>query len=915
MAKALLPIPVTNPDTIESIDIAGVASLFAGPFGFAASERAIPDVRDGLIPVRRRILYTAAESHLWADGDTRKAAELVGNVMGKYHPHGDSSIYGAVINMAQEWDTRYPLIEVQGNQGSPDGDPPAAMRYTEVKLTAIGEQIVRDLENPGANVVDWGRNYAENTDEPELLPMRFPVLLANGTNGIGWGSASLILPHNLRELLEACCALLDDPKLPVAKLAKLLPGPDFPSGGIIVGNDDWEQILETGRGKIVLRGKIHVEQDGKRTKLVITEMPYQVQRGHKDNDKPGLEGKIHDLIEGDDKKKGGPLAGIVAEVRNESSEETRLVLVLENGVSPERATNALFRETDLQSNYGVNQVVSVPIAHGIAISETLGTRDLINRYLAFQLDVLTRRYTYWLKRDKAELLIAKAKVIAHTNVDEVIKIIRASDSAADGQAALMKRFNLEKIQAETIWQMPTGTFAKLSIKSLNERIATLEPLIKEYERLLASKPAMADQLKREIKEIKDKFGDDRRSVIDSDASFVLPSADELIPDEPCWLTLSSAGLVARNQISAFKSARRGTAGVQSAAKPEEDPLVQVVSARTRDRLWLLTDLGNLFATKISDIEEVTRGSRGTNVHRFLGLTDVERPVKLLPLPSGGEVGELTGELVIATALGKIKRSKLSEYGNINAAGLRTLVLNDGDAIVSAFVARTGQHIMSVSSDGYALRFDIDDVPIQGRVAQGVASQSIGRAARVITSCAVEAQDKRDLAVVFSNGRGKRSALKDYPQKGRSSRGVLTADFTSGKGPATISFAGVVADEDLVFFTTSSGKAIVMGGLEIKRQGRATAGVITVGLSGSGKSAETVTGGTVATAVVEERSGPNGNGHKPPAKADATKPAAKPAAPEAKTTPAKTAELATPTGKTIPAKPPAHPATTAPPPKK
>lgn len=789
---------------------------------------------------------------------------LVHNCMGKLHPHGDQAIYSAIENLTAPYKVRYPLVDGQGNWGSLNGDSPAAPRYTEMRLTRLGEQIVRDLYDEKANVVPWRDNYDGTQREPALLPTRFPVLLANGIDGIGNGYATLVLPHNLRELVAACVALIDEPGLAIDKLARLMPGPDFPGGGIMIGGaDDWKQILESGQGRVIVRAKMHIEEAGRRQKLIVTELPFRVMKGNRGKSTGVIEQimvKVNGTKEDRDKGKTPPLAGIINNVIDESDRKgMRLVIVLEGGVSVDRAVNMLYQETGLQTSYSANYTVW---ANGLP--EVLGTKGLLLTYLDYQFSVLTRRTQFFLRRDERELLINKARIIANANATEVIKIVQGSASTEDAVNALMAKYKLAQVQAEAITEMQVRTFARLNIKAISDRIAVLEVNVAEYKRLLGTRAAMNEQLKSELREIAAKFGDDRRTAIDRAGSAEVKSADEMIEDEPCWLSLAQSGLIARLRGDAFKSQRRGGAGVAGTAKPEEDPVVQVLSARTRDRVWLLTDAGNLFGLRVADVEEVARGGKGMNVRRFLNLTETEKVAKMVILPAehtaepvkgrtvkaaAKPAADAEGQLVVATAGAKVIRSAVSDYANLNSGGLRAIKLVGDDRIVSALVSRSGTHLLSVSSDGYAIRFDIDDVPIQGRGSQGVVSQKLGPGAQVVSLTAVEPKDSGDLGIVLSNGKGKRSKLADYPLKGRAARGVITADLsTAGRGqPVGVVFAARVGDEDEVFFTSSSGKAIVMVGREIKRQGRATAGVTTVALSASVRNPETVTGGNVRVA--------------------------------------------------------------------
>ena len=830
------PAAAAEPREVPSIDIVGLGERTAPVFGALANLRAIPDARDGLIPVRRRILFTADARGYGPEGGFHKSAKLVGEVMGTYHPHGDQSIYGALVRLAQDFALRYPLVAPQGNFGSSDGDGPAAMRYTEVKLAPIGALLCRDIADPAAGIVDWTDNYDGTAKEPMLLPARFPVLLACGTDGVGWGDSTTVLPHNLRELLDAAVLLVGDPAAPTERLAKALPAPDFPGGAAIVANDDWAAILETGRGRVVARAAMHTEPAllGRRqtTALVVDELPYQVSGA-------ALIEKIETLVnEGEDRRS---LAGIVADVRSESSEGTRIVIVLEPGVDPERGTAAVLAATaigtkgaGLQKSYTVDQRV---LADGLPV--VMGTRGILLAWTGHQMDVLTRRTRWQLERARAQLELEEAKTVAHGNAEALVKLVKAQGSEAEITAAITARYRVTERQAAFIANLPLKTYGKLSMDAVEAAIARLRAAIAEYERLLASRDAMAAQLVVEIREIRARFGDDRRTRLELGQGAAIKSAEELLPDARCLVTVSAAGLLSRLPEGAFRATRRGAGGVAAAAKPDEDPLVAVTAANVRDRLWLLTDRGNLFGLRAADLDETARGGRGTNPRRFLGMAEGERVVAAVPAPADGA-------LVLATAAGKVLRTRVADYANLTSGGLRAIGLAAGDRLVAALGAPDDAHLLAISSDGYAARFALAEVPAQGRGSGGVAAMKLGPGAAVVAMAAVAPDDPRDLALVLANGRGKRSRLADYPAKGRATRGVVTVDLGAAAkgGAAAVAFAAPVAEADMVLATTTRSRAVLMAATEVKRQGRATAGVITVALSASARDPEAVAGGCV-----------------------------------------------------------------------
>lgn len=853
--KSVIDLPDTLAD-VDQIDIIGVVEKYAGPFGTLANLRLIPDVLDGLIPVRRRILFTADAMGLTAGASTKKSAMLVGETMGKFHPHGDASIYGAAANMAIPWGMRYPLMVGEGNFGSLDGDTPAAMRYTEMKMAALGMLCVRDLFDKDASVVDWGTNYDESYPEPNRLPARFPVLLANGHDGIGWGDASKIMPHNLRELIDAAILLIDDPKVSTEAIIKVFSAPDFPGGAILVENADWAAILEGGKGRVTIRAKMHIEDiDNRHQAIVVTELPYQVQKGYNQNSL-GLIPKIMDLVnETEAQRKAGkrpPLLGVVDDIRDETQDEDiRIVIILAQGIAPDNAMQILLRETKvtdkgpgLQKTFNVNQTVLID-----GLAETMGSIGILKSWIGHQFDVLTRRTTFFLRRALAQMEVEEAKVIAHGNAEALVRLVKAAGSEDEIKTQIIAKYKVTPNQAQFIANLPLKTYGKMNMDAVRATIARLVIDTTEYRRLLTTREAMAELLKTEMREIRAKFGDDRRTIIDTKGGATIKTVDELLPDGACWIAVTQSGLVGRYPESAFKAQKRGGAGLAGTAKPDEDPLVSITSAAIRSKLYLITNMGNLFGLRAADLDEVNRTNRGTNVRRFLGLADGEQVISALVAPRADD----PRHLILATANGKVLRTRLSDYGNLTSAGLKAIGISGSDRVVSVSYAASGQHLMAVSSDGYAARFDLDDVPINGRGAGGVVSIKLGSNATVVSCLPVDAADKGELALILDNGRGKRSPLdgpKGYPLKGRGIRGIQTVDLgTAGKGKATkIVFAAPVGDEDQVIFTTSRSRAILMVATEIKRQGRATAGVIIVNLSSAAKDPESVVSGTVVAAA-------------------------------------------------------------------
>ena len=830
-----------DPASIEvpETEVMDVATDRYTEFLIASNERAVPDIRDGLKPVHRRVLLGFKDTGASATSRHYKSALLVGAIMGDYHPHGDVAIYEAAVKMSQDFAMRYPLLEGAGNFGSIDGLGAAAMRYTEMRTSSVGDEMMRDLENLRAGVVDWGGNYSNEKDEPHCLPSRFPQLLSNGIlTGIGTGYSAMWLPHNVNEVVDAIIAVIKDPSLPAAKISSYIKGPDFPTGGIVMGSAGFESALETGKGTVILRAKMAIEENPRETLLVVTEIPWQ-------KEKTAL---IEAIAATTSKDKNGRaqiegIAGVEDHTGNDWLTEMRIVISLKRDANPKVIANQLYKYTSLQTSFTYNQMAYVD-----GYPKLVSIREALDYYIAHQFDVLTRRTGYRRRQATLALETQEAYILADKYADKIVPMARTAENRAEVESKLPSIIpGVTANQCSVIAGMALYRFSKLDTAGAREQIVKIKAEIAEYDHLLGSKAAMTELLITDLKDIKTRFGDDRRTEINSGDSGEIKTLEELVPDEACWLTLSASGLVARLPENTFKAQKRGGAGV-TAARNDEDPIIEATKTRTRERVWLLTNRGNLFSARVMDIDEVSRGARGTNVRRFLSLAEGETPVRLVTPPA-----DLSGEVVFATANGKVLRTRASDFTNLNRDGLVAIKLVGDDRIVSAGLAHGGQHLLGVTSDGYAVRFTLDDpgrgVPIQGRGSQGVASLSLGAGATVVSLTPIEAADKRDLALVLSNGRGKKSLIggKDgYPLQGRGVRGVRTVDLATaakGREAVRVVFAAPISDDSSVLFTTSASKVVSMAGSEIKRQGRATAGVITVALSASAHNPEMVTGGT------------------------------------------------------------------------
>jgi DNA gyrase subunit A len=806
--------PTLNPEeiVIGETTVSDIAASRYAEFLVASNERAIPDIRDGMIPVNRRIMLGFRDNGAHATSRHYKSVKIVGDVLGRYHPHGDGSVYGAAVNMSQDWKTRYPQIDFQGNNGSIDGDGAAAYRYTEMRPSHVGDEMLRDLESRSANIVEWGGNFTNEYDEAYVLPARFPQLIANGHTGIGTGFSSAWMPHNLREVIDAICAVVDNPKLKAEAIGKYIKGPDFPTGGIVIGSEAFKQALsaggtsETGSGSVTVRAKIAIEEEGREVRLVVTQMPWMVEKG----------GIVEEIVTAINGKKIEGIADVSDQSGQEWKTDLRLVVTLKRDANPAIVIAQLYKYTNLESR----RLAYNMMAYVNGYPERLTIKDAIDHWIAHQLDVLTRRTQYRKRKAEEALEVQEAYLIADKYSNQLVPLAKASKDRAELEKKIPTLIKgVTARQCEVIAGMPLYRFSKIDTDAVKNKIAELKAEIAEYVRLLASKQAMSDLFKEELREIGRKFGDDRRTEIrDAGAADEIKSIEEMIPDEPCWIGLSAAGLVSRLPISSFRLQKRGGAGV-SAAKSEDDPFVSVLPGSTRSKVWLITDKGNLFGLRASEIEETARGARGTNVRRFFtGMGADEKVVRIAVPP----VDLSAGGLVIATANGKVKRTAIAEYGNLTSAGLRTMVVAEGDAIVSAFVVSPEpMDVVVVTSDGYAARYSLEEVSAQGRVAQGVASIRVQAGAVVVATFPVAPKDTRDLLVVASNGKGKRTKMAEYPQKGRGIRGVTGVAIAKG---SAVAMAAPVAEGDLVLLFSSGGKAVAIDAAEIRRAGRATAGV-------------------------------------------------------------------------------------------
>ncbi len=766
--------------------------------------RALPDVRDGLKPVHRRILYTMYESGLTSDKPFKKSATCVGDVLGKYHPHGDASVYDAMVRLAQDFSMRYLLVDGHGNFGSVDGDPPAAYRYTEARLSKISNEMLRDIDK---DTVDWDPNFDESRKEPRVLPSRFPNLLVNGSSGIAVGMATNIPPHNLKEVINACICVLDDPECTLVNLMDHITGPDFPTGGIIMGRSGIRAAYATGRGKIVVRAKTEFEEFGKdRVRIIVTELPYQV-------NKRQLIKTIADQVK--DKRIDG-----ISDLRDETDRNgMRMVIELKKDANPQVVLNNLFKQTALQSNFSI---IMLALVDNQKQPKILSLRQILDEYLKYQEEVLTRRTQYDLRKAQERAHLLEGLLIAQDNIDEVIHIIRSSyDNAKQN---LMDRFNLDDVQAQAICDMRLIALQGLNREKLEAEYKELEEKIAYYQELLADESKLRAVLREELIQIRDKFGDERKTVIQDIEDEI--DIEDLIEEETCAFTLSNHGYIKRMPVDTYRTQSRGGRGVNAQNLKEEDYVKSLNIASTHDHILFFTDMGRVHHRKGYQIPEAGRTARGTAI------------VNVLPLEAGETVTAMvvTREfddnefLLMATRKGVVKRLPFVALKTNRKGGIRALTLDEDDHLINVLRTNGNDNIILATAQGMAICFNENDVRCMGRDAAGVRGISLNEGDYVVGAEKVE--EGKTLLTVTENGYGKRTALPEYLRTGPD--GEKIPQSRGGKGlknynitPKTGNIAGcrVVSDNDDVMLIENGGVIIRIPASSINVYKRDVQGVI------------------------------------------------------------------------------------------
>ena len=758
--------------------------------------RALPDVRDGLKPVHRRILYAMYEDGLTVDKPFKKSATCVGDVLGRYHPHGDASVYDALVRLAQDFSMRYPLVDGHGNFGSVDGDPPAAYRYTEARMSRLSDEMLRDIEK---DTVDWDPNFDETRKEPRVLPSPFPNLLVNGSSGIAVGMATNIPPHNLREVIGACICVLDNPEAQLSDLMQYVKGPDFPTRGIIMGRSGIRQAYATGRGRVVIRARHEFEEFGKdRTRIVITEIPYQV-------NKRMLIKSMADQVE--DKRLDG-----ISDIRDESDRDgMRIVIELKRDANPQVVLNRLFAQTQLQTSFAINMLALV---NNQSQPKILSLRHIIDEYLAFQEEVIIRRTKYDLRKAQERAHLLEGLLVAQDNIDEVIKIIRSSyDNAKEN---LMSRFGLDDVQAQAILDMRLKALQGLDREKLEAEYKELEEKIAYFNQLLSSDELLRKVLKEELQAISDKFGDDRVTEIQDVEDEI--DIEDLIEEEQCVFTLTQAGYIKRTPASEYTAQSKGGMGKKGITTREEDYVVDVFTASTHDYILFFTDTGKVYRKKGYQIPESGKAAKGTNIVNILQVEQGERIQAMIHTRSIEDDGRF---LFMVTRNGTVKRLPANTLKNLRNNGIRALRMEEGDQLIAVRETDGSQKILIATHDGMAVCFDENDVRPMGRDAVGVRGIRLRQGDYVVG--AARAKANHAVLAITENGYGKQTPVEDYRITNRGGLGIKNYMVTDKTGPV-VGIKVVDGTEDLLL-VTQAGILIRTPVESIRTAGRATQGVI------------------------------------------------------------------------------------------
>ncbi|MBE5720747.1 MAG: DNA gyrase subunit A [Ruminiclostridium sp.] len=760
--------------------------------------RALPDVRDGMKPVHRRIIYTMNEADNTSSKPYRKCAYTVGEVLGKYHPHGDASVYDALVRLAQDFSMRYPLIDGHGNFGSVDGDPPAAYRYTEARMAKIASELLKDIKK---DTIDWGKNYDDKLDEPTVLPVKFPNLLVNGSVGIAVGMATNIPPHNLNEVCDAIVARMDNPECGIEEILQYIKGPDFPTGGIIMGYSGIRSAYYTGRGKITLRGKAEIVEEGNHSRIIVTEIPYMV-------NKSKLLETTGQLMR--DKRIEG-----ISNLRDESDKDgMRIVYELKRDVNAQVVLNKLYSFTQLQDTVGV---IMIALVNGEPKQLTL--LEILDNYIAFQKQIITRRTAFDLKKARERAHILQGFLLAIDNIDEVISILRSSKSVQEGKERLMERFKeddlakllqramgenykdvhfeheigLSEEQADAIVQMRLGQLTGLERDKVISELAEIMEKINDFLDILSSDERVKEIIKEEITAIKEKYGDERRTAIEPVSGEV--DIEDLIPEEECVLTYTNIGYIKRQPVDVYNLQKRGGKGVSGMKQREEDFVEDMFISSTHDNILFITNYGNMYKLKCYEVPEGSKQSRGTNIVNLLQLDEGERIAAMMKTSDFAE----NKYFICVTKYGKIKRTPLYDFRNVRKNGLRAITLADGDEIAAAHLTEGDSSIIVATHLGMAIHFSEDKIRSMGRLAAGVRAIKLREDDYIVGAAKVYSDDMRILTVT-DKGYGRLSALSDYRMQNRGGNGLKNYKIRDDRG-YVCGIRSIQADDDVILIST------------------------------------------------------------------------------------------------------------------
>lgn len=791
---------------VNVVDQSITSEMRASYLDYAMSvitSRALPDVRDGLKPVHRRILYAMRMTGLTPTAKFRKSATVVGEVLGSYHPHGDASVYDAMVKLAQDFATRYLLVQGQGNFGSVDGDPPAAYRYTEAKMSRLADEMLKDLEK---ETVNWNPNFDGSKQEPSVLPAAVPNLLLNGTLGIAVGMATNIPPHNLREVVNATTHLIDNPDASVDDLLEHVKGPDFPLGAIAFNQADIKHAYTSGRGGVVVRGEAEIVEEKKGTNIIITSIPYRV-------NKADLITRIADLVR--DKKLEG-----VKDLRDESAADIRVVVELKGTAHPQAVLNNLYKYTELESTFHYNMLALVD-----GVPQTLSLKGMLESFILHRQEVVKRRTEYELRKaeEREHILLGLSKALDH--IDEVIKTIRASKDVPSASAALQKKFGFTQIQAAAILEMRLQKLAALERQKIEDELKELQELIKRLKKILSSAKNILAVVREELVAIGEKYGDDRRTKIIKGGVKNI-SVEDLVPDEESVLVLTAGGYVKRTNPDEYKVQKRGGVGVIDMSTKEEDVVTHFVKASAHAELLFFTDFGKAYQLRMFDLPEGKRATKGKSIMNFLPLAGEERVTSVLAIPKGKEREGLSVFLV--TEAGTIKKVEAKSFADVRRSGIIAIALKDGDRLVSGHLAAAGDSVSIVTAEGQSIRFDEADTRAMGRTAAGVRGMNVKKGDVVVSAEVVpgEAGDNASLLIIMDKGYGKKTSLAEYKVQGRGGSGIKTADVTAKTGKiigAKVLIGDEAKDEELVVIS-KKGQVIRCSAGEIPSLSRATQGV-------------------------------------------------------------------------------------------